>query len=170
MPGPIRSWNRVARLAVFVGGILANSAAAQQIVIAGDVPEPRTVGPADMAKLHRYEVSASDHGRPPVTYSGYALGDVLGLAGLTLGESLRGPRLASVVLVEAADGYRVAFALAELDGGLGDRMVLVADRAGGQPLDTKAGPLRLVVPSERRGARWVRQVQKIWVLSVRPPS
>ncbi|MDX2057363.1 MAG: molybdopterin-dependent oxidoreductase [Gemmatimonadales bacterium] len=157
-------------LSLLVVVTMASPVAAQQIVIAGDVPEPRTVGPAELAKLHRYEVSASDHGRPPVTYSGFALGDVLGLAGLTLGESLRGPRLASVVLVEAADGYRVAFALAELDGGLGDRMVLVVDRAGGQPLDAKAGPLRLVVPSERRGARWIRQVQKIWVLQVRPPT
>ena len=36
-------------------------------------------------------------------------------------------------------------------------VVLLADHRDGQPLSTAEGPLRLVVPDEKRHARWVRQ-------------
>jgi hypothetical protein len=49
--------------------------------------------------------------------------------------------------------YRVVFALAELDPGYTDRVILLADRADGQPLDSKTGPFRIVVPGEKRMAR-----------------
>ena len=42
-----------------------------------------------------------------------------------------------------------------------DRVVLLADRRDNQPLPTAEGPLRLVIPDEKRHARWVRQVVSI---------
>ena len=66
--------------------------------------------------------------------------------------------MALYLLVEAADGYRVIFALPELDPAFTERVVLLADHRDGQPLSTAEGPLRLVVPDEKRHARWVRQV------------
>jgi len=60
--------------------------------------------------------------------------------------------------VEAADGYRVVFAVAELDPASTDRVVLLADRRDGKPLVGAQGPLRIVVPDEKRHSRWVRQV------------
>jgi hypothetical protein len=62
--------------------------------------------------------------------------------------------------------YRVVFALAELDPGYTDRVILLADRADGQPLDSKTGPFRIVVPGEKRMARWVRQVIVLKVVQV----
>jgi hypothetical protein len=87
-------------------------------------------------------------------------------AGVTFGDSLRGKRLASCLLVEAADGYRVAFALPELDPAFTDRVILLADRADGHPLDDKEGPFRIVIPSEKRMARWVRQVIALKVVQI----
>jgi hypothetical protein len=75
-----------------------------------------------------------------------------------LGEKLRGSNMALYLLIEAADGYRVVFALPELAPGFTERVVLLADQRDGQPLSTTEGPLRLVVPDEKRHARWVRQV------------
>ena len=75
-----------------------------------------------------------------------------------LGQELRGQHLATYLLIEAADGYRVVFALPELDPAFTDREVLLADRRDGQPLAAAEGPLRLVVPGEKRHARWIRQV------------
>ena len=66
--------------------------------------------------------------------------------------------MALYLLVEAADGYRVVFALPELDPAFTERVVLLADHRDGQPLTPAEGPLRLVVPDEKRQARWVRQV------------
>ena len=70
----------------------------------------------------------------------------------------------SYLLVEAADGYRVVFALPELDPAFTDRVILLADRADGHPLDNKEGPFHIVVPGEKRMARWVRQVTSLKVV------
>jgi hypothetical protein len=42
-------------------------------------------------------------------------------------------------------------------------VILLADRRDGQPLAAAEGPLRLVVPDEKRHARWVRQVRSCTV-------
>jgi len=68
------------------------------------------------------------------------------------------------VLVKARDGYAAVLALPEFDAGFTDRVILLADRRDGHPLDAVEGPLRLVVPDEKRRARWVRQVIDIQVL------
>ncbi len=87
--------------------------------------------------------------------------EVLKLAGVKFGEDLRGKSLALYLLVEAADGYRAVFALPELDPASTDKMVLLADKHDGKSLDDKEGPLRIVVPDEKRQARWVRQVTSL---------
>ena len=80
------------------------------------------------------------------------------------GESLRGPAMASYVVAEASDGYRVVFSLAELDSGILDSEVMVADTMDGAPLGEKQGPFRLVAPHEKRPARWVRMLKSITVV------
>jgi hypothetical protein len=62
------------------------------------------------------------------------------------------------LVVEAADGYRAVFALPELDPLFTDRVILLADRRDGKSLSEREGPLRIIVPGEKRPARWVRQV------------
>ena len=65
------------------------------------------------------------------------------------------------MLAEASDGYRVLFSIAELDARFTDRVVILADRKDGQPLPAAEGPYRLIVPGEKRPARWARQVTRI---------
>ena len=67
------------------------------------------------------------------------------------------------VLVEASDGYRAAFSLAELDPELTDRVILLADTKDGQPLPPREGTFRIIVPGEKRPARWVCQVRAVTV-------
>jgi len=69
--------------------------------------------------------------------------------------------MAAYVIAEAEDGYRVVFSLAELDSGVLDSDIIVADTMNGEPLDPKQGPLRLVAPHEKRPARWVRMLKSI---------
>jgi hypothetical protein len=73
-------------------------------------------------------------------------------------DTLRGPNLTRRLVVEAADGYRAVFTLAELAPGLGSRDVLLADVEDGHPLSSTVGPWRLVAPGDGAGARSVRQV------------
>ena len=49
----------------------------------------------------------------------------------------------------------MVFSLAELDAGIADSEVIVADTMDGAPLGDKLGPFRLVAPHEKRPARWV---------------
>ncbi len=124
----------------------------------------RQIAPADVAKLKRVTVKASAHGTRG-TFEGYSLGEVLGVMGVEFGEKLRGPSLASYLLVEAADGYQVIFALPELDPGFTDKVVIIADRRDGKVLAADEGPFRLVVPDEKRPARWARQVTTLRIVN-----
>ena len=120
----------------------------------------RAVSSADLARLPRHDTTVSAHevsGR----YSGVALTDLLALVGAPLGDSLRGRSLATFVTVEATDGYRVLFSIAELDSRFTDRVVIVADAKDGRALPAAEGPYRLIVPGEKRPARWARQVVRI---------
>jgi hypothetical protein len=112
----------------------------------------------DLARLPRQTVRAKDHNGRESAFEGVPLVEVLKAAGVKFGDDLRGPALASYLLVEATDGYRVVFALPELDPACTDRVVLLVDRRDGKPLDEKEGPLRIVVTGEKRHSRWVRNV------------
>jgi hypothetical protein len=85
------------------------------------------------------------------------------LAGVKLGEQLRGQEMTAYALVKAADNYQAIFA-AELDPGFTDRVIFLAGQRDGKPLSAKEGPLRIIVPGEKRHARWVRQVTSLTVV------
>lgn len=70
--------------------------------------------------------------------------------------------MTTIVRVTASDHYQVVFSLAELDAALGNEQVILADTQDGHPL-TKDGPFRLVVPGDKRPARWIRNVTTIEV-------
>src|SRR5580700_2269338 len=112
-------------------------------------------------------VKVTTHGsETSATFEGVALRAVLEKAGVEFGHSMRGKRLASCLLVEAADGYRAVFALPELDPDFTDKEVVLAYLQDGKPLDEKAGPYRIVIPEEKRMARWVRQVTKLKIVDL----
>jgi len=126
--------------------------------VTGEVSHPLNLTADDWKKLLRRSVRAKDHDGKDYEFEGVELGEILKLAGVKFGEQLRGKDLALFLVVEAADQYRAVFALPELDHAFTDRVVLLADRRDGKPLATNEGPLHLVVPEEKRQARWVRQV------------
>lgn len=141
-------------------------AAMASIQVSGDVPHPLTLTDSSLRSLPRRTIRAAEHGQPEATYEGVALSDVLARAGVAFGSALRGPALATYIICSAPDGYRVVFTLAELDSAFSDRPVFVVDRKDGQPLDSHAGPFRIIVPGDARPARWIRQLSEIAV--VRP--
>ena len=79
---------------------------------------------------------------------------------------MKGKRLTDCLLVEAADGYRAVIALPELDPGFTDKQTLLAFLRDGKPLRDKEGPYRIVIPDEKRMARWVRQVTALKIVEV----
>jgi hypothetical protein len=116
-----------------------------------------SVTAAQISKLPHVTVAVQEHDKP-TQFEGVPLSSVLSLAGILLGDALRGPRMSDVLVVEGTDGYKVVFALAETDPAFAAREIIVADKRNGKPLDAKEGPLRIVAPGDKRPARWVRQV------------
>jgi len=119
-----------------------------------------------IAKLPHVTVETQDHDKP-VQFEGVMVSSILTSAGIQLGDAIRGPRLAEGVLVVAADGYKVLYALPELDPAFVVREIILADKRDGKSLDAKEGPFRIVAPGNKRPARWARQVVEMRVVSVR---
>jgi hypothetical protein len=125
--------------------------------------EPVSLSVADLNKLAAVKIRATPEHRSEGEYTCAAVATVLGAAGVELGKSLRGKRMADTLLAKAADGYEVVFALPELDPEFTDRQVLLCYAKDGAPLAADEGPLRIVVPAEKRQARWVRRVTDFFV-------
>lgn len=133
------------------------------IVVTGVDGKQQRFDAAALSALPAQTVSAEAHGNK-VECHGPALIDVLARVDAPAGEALRGEALALYARVRAADGYSAVFSLAELDHGMRDAVPIVTASCNGKPLDAKDGPFRLVVPAEKRPARWVRQVTAIDLL------
>jgi hypothetical protein len=150
---------QICLIALFCTKITAVAVFAQTIDVVG--LDGKSVSVA-LAGLERRSVVTQDRGLR-TEFEGIALRDVLGKAGVPFGDAIRGAALARVVIASARDGYRVAYAIAELDAGFTDQIVLLADRRDGKPLLADTGPLQIIVPNDKRAARWIRQVTKLEV-------
>jgi hypothetical protein len=117
----------------------------------------------DWSACRRVDVQAREKDGSLHTFSGIAVSDLLRKAGVPMGNQLRGPNMAQYLVVKAADGYKVLFALPELDSAFSDRTVILADQMDGQPLIPSRGPYRIVVPGEKKPARWIFQVRSLEV-------
>jgi hypothetical protein len=134
----------------------------QQLTVENETGKQTQLSRADLKALPHIKVTTS----ASATFEGVALGALLAKAGVGLGETLRGKRMASCLLVEAADGYRAVIALPELDPAFTDKQIVLAFLKDGKPLDDKEGPYRIVIPDEKRMARWVRQVTTLKIVDV----
>lgn len=144
-------------------------APAVELRIDGAVATPLVLTAADLQKMPRKKLAVlNPHEKKQEAYEGVALEELLRRAGVPQGEKLRGAAMATYVIAEAEDGYRVTFSLAELDSGIVDSEILVADSMDGAPLPAKVGPFRLVAPHDKRPARWIRMLKSLTV--VVPPA
>jgi len=157
----MRTWPALAAAAA--GLLVAGGAGAQSIALSGLAGEKVTLGAADIAALPHQAVTLPLEGKSEAC-DAVPLGAILAKVGAPQGKALRGPELADVVVVAAADGYRVALALAETDPLMNGDKVLLADRCGGAAMAPPEGPFRLVVLGDRRPARSARQVTSIALL------
>jgi len=66
-----------------------------------------------------------------------------------------------VASVRGRDGYTVDFTLGEISPDFGANAVWVAWDEDGRPLPEDAGPVELLVPGDKRAARWVHGVSAI---------
>jgi DMSO/TMAO reductase YedYZ molybdopterin-dependent catalytic subunit len=138
------------------------------LAVGGDVKTPLMLTPRDIKAMPRTTVTVTAEGRDE-KYEGVLVGEILKRAGAPLGRDLTGAAVATYVVASAKDGYRALFSLAELDPEFTANDIIVADTVDGKPLFDYQGPLRLVAPHDKRGARSVRMLQKIELVRLPKP-
>jgi len=125
--------------------------------------EPVAITPEDFRSLPHVDVKVhSNHRNVDETYSGVLLATLLTKINAPMGKDLRGETMTTVVLASGTDGYSVVLSLAEADPEFHTNQILVADLLDGKPLG-KNGPFQLVVPDDKRPARWVHNLNSIAV-------
>jgi hypothetical protein len=146
----------------------APSAPSTQLTIRTYDGKALTVSPADLAAMPHKQVAVFNaHSKANETYSGVPLSDLLGKAGVPLGESVRGKLFLTGIVAQGTDGYGVLYSLAEADPAIHTGDIIVADMLDGQKL-VKDGAFKMVSSEERRPARWVRNLTTITVVKVEP--
>jgi hypothetical protein len=138
----------------------------QQLTVQNDSGKQVLLSRADLEALPHVKVTVEEHSSGSVNFEGVTLKSVVEKAGVTFGESMKGRRLTNCLLVEAVDGYRAVIALPELDPAFTDKQALLVFLRDGKPLGDKEGPYRIVIPDEKRMARWVRQVTTLKIVDV----
>jgi len=157
----------LALVACAMVGEFARGASPRVLEVRGDTHTQLALGATDLAALPRAKVSVGDEHGTRVVYEGVPAREILQLAGAPLGKQLRGPNMTMFIVASGSDGYQAVLALAEFDPGFTDQVILVADHRDGQPLNSREGPLRLIVPSDKRPARWVRALTTLRLKNVR---
>src|SRR5262245_5261712 len=170
-PSMARCIIQILRFALLFWGLVASGIAEKPLAaqdakgvlltLAREGQPPTRLTAADFGKLPRQQVKVTDHEQNIAKFEGVLLRDVLQSLALPFGKELRGKALTIYLLIEAQDGYQVVFTLPEIDSLFTEKVVLLADRRDGKLLSEKEGPLRIVVPDEKRQARWIRQVKSI---------
>jgi DMSO/TMAO reductase YedYZ molybdopterin-dependent catalytic subunit len=121
---------------------------------------------SDMKKLHY-----SSHGQPHVSNS-VPLLSLLKQCGAAVEMKMdpsadpqtknRPVRLA--IVVRGRDGYTATIGMAELLPDIGNREAWLALDMDGQPLAEKDGPVKLIIPSDLKPARWIHEIATITVV------
>ena len=134
-------------------GTLPAGAQPGSVVIAGLAGQREVLSAADVARMAHVHVTLA-HNDQSTDYSGPLLSDLLRDVGAPLGVRMHGAGVNDIVLVTAADRYRVALTLAEVDSSFHKgAKVILADLADGKPLPPKEGPFRLIVDGDLKPSR-----------------
>ncbi len=127
-----------------------------------------TLSAAGLATLPHTTVTVFNaHTKQQETYSGVSVSTLLTKLGVPQGEAVRGHLFMTGVVAEGTDGYKVLYALAEIDPTIHTGQVLVADSEDGKPIAAD-GAFKMISTQEKRPARWVRNLDRISVITVNP--
>ncbi len=100
------------------------------------------------------------------TVTGVRLWDILQRVGVPAAEASGRQRAVTTVVLRGRDGQRAVLALVEVDPSFSSATIVLAESRDGRPLDAVEGRWRAVVASDRRHARWIRDVVDIEVVAL----
>ena len=136
--------------------------------IEGAVTQPITLTMDDLRERYQpYSVDtsyANDARVSTASFVGARVWDILQSAGIIMNNEQ--PELMRV-MARAADGFRCIVKWHEFDPAGENKLILVGYIQDGQPIQGKHGPLRLVVPGDTQGLRYIGNLATLTVLNNR---
>jgi len=141
--------------------IISSAQNADSFTITGEVTTALDLKKSDLSGYKQISHKVKDRDNKEHEFKGVALFELLEKAGVTTGSKLRGENLAKYILIRAADGYEVVYALPEVDPEFTDQIIMLATEKDGQALPNGEGPFRIITPNDKKQARWIREVRSI---------
>jgi hypothetical protein len=139
----------------------APTEAPASLVIGGDVTQPLSLQPAELKSMPRTTVTVTEEGRE-IKYEGVLVGELLKRAGAPVGRDLSGKAIATYV--REREGRLPGRLLAGRTGSGLHRTTSSCRHHRRQAALRLPGPLRIVAPHDKRGARSIRMLQRIEVV------
>jgi hypothetical protein len=140
--------------------------------LSGAVADPTVITPATLSKLLNQTVTETatylQAGMPVTdTYTGVSLWNLIQDAGLLINPAIKNDALNFVVVATGSDGYRAVFSLGEIDPAFGNQQDIVAyaDTAGQLGSGGSDGAMRIVVPGDSAGGRYVSNLTSLQVIN-----
>jgi hypothetical protein len=139
-------------------------------ILSGAVADPTIVTPAKLSALNQSTMETATYlaGSSPVTdtYTGVSLWTLVQDAGLLTNAAIKNDLLGFAVVATGSDGYRAIISLGEIAPMFGNQpdLVAYADTAGQLGPGGVDGALRLVVPGDLAGGRYVSNLVSLQVI------
>jgi hypothetical protein len=139
--------------------------------LSGQVADPGIVTPQTLAALNQSTTETATYtsgaGQVTDTYKGVSLWTLIQDAGLLTDPSIKNDLLRYGVVATGSDGYRVFISLGEIDPAFGNQpdLVAYADTGGQLGPGGPDGALRLIVPGDHAGGRYVSNLVSLEVIN-----
>lgn len=118
----------------------------------------------ELDKLPQVNTVVKNEDDSTTTYSGVRLQVILDKLKDPSKNPSRSDTLQQLVIASARDKYSAFFSMGELDQEFGDLKIFLVYRKDGKALPDYQGPFRLLIPSDKAGARSIRMLETIRVI------
>ena len=146
-----------------------------QFTVSGQVADPATFTPITLAALDQPTTETatflSGAGQVTDTYTGVSLWTLLQDQGLVTDPAIKNDVLRFGVVATGSDGYRALISLGEINPAFGNQpdLVAYADTEGQLGPGGSAGAMRLIVPGDHAGGRYVSNLVDLQVIDLTAP-
>jgi hypothetical protein len=143
---------------------------AGEATLSGAVKDPTVITPAMLSEMNKVTIETATYfmGTTSVTdtYTGVSLWNLVKDAGLETNPAIKNNLLDFFVVATGSDGYRAIISLEEIAPKFGNQpdMIAYADTAGQLGPGGSDGALRLIVPGDNLGGRYVSNVVSLQVV------
>ena len=147
-----------------------------EFTLSGQVSDPATFTPVTLAALDQSTTETatflSGAGSVTDTYTGVPLWRLLQDQGLLTDPAIKNDALRFGVVATGSDGYRALISLGEINPAFGNQpdLVAYADTEGQLGPGGSAGAMRLVLPGDHAGGRYVSNLVDLRVVDLTAPT